>query len=66
ELPWDLYVEIQKRNLEEHLSFLATCLLERFLNEAGDRLSDIEKMPENEREAYLEKIVREVLSSTPR
>jgi hypothetical protein len=62
ELPWDLYAEIQKRNLEDHLSFLVACLLEEFLKEAGERLSDIETMPEAEQKAYLEKIVREVLS----
>jgi hypothetical protein len=60
-LPWEVYIEIHKRQLTNHISYLASRLLEEFLK-AGVRITWEEMPTRAKQREYLEAKLQEFFS----
>jgi hypothetical protein len=63
-LPMQLYVSLHDRQLNNHISFLVSRLLEEFLKATDVRISWVEMPSKAEQREYLERKLREFLSQT--
>jgi hypothetical protein len=63
-LPMQLYVSLHDRQLNNHISFLVSRLLEEFLKATDVRISWAEMPSRAEQREYLERKLREFLSQT--
>jgi len=63
-LPMQLYVSLHDRQLNNHISFLVSRLLEEFLKATDVRISWAEMPSKAEQREYLERKLREFFSQT--
>jgi outer membrane biosynthesis protein TonB len=63
-LPMQLYVSLHDRQLNNHISFLVSRLLEEFLKATDVRISWAEMPTKAEQREYLERKLREFFSQT--